>query len=85
MTTSNSAIVRINQEDKKILEQLARETGKSIPKVIHSLVQDFYKRHFFAGLKSDFARLKAKKADWQEALDENELFEGAVADGLDDL
>ncbi len=85
MTASNSAIVRINREDKKILEQLSKETGKSIPKVIHSLVEDFYKRHFFSGLKSDFAKLKERKADWQETLSENKIFEGAIADGLDDL
>ena len=85
MGISNSAVIRLQKKDKELLEKLAIETGQSIPKVIHNLLEDFKKRNFFAGLKSDYAKLKAKKSQWQEYLADNELFEGAIVDGLDDL
>jgi hypothetical protein len=81
----NSAVIRLQKKDKEVLEKLAKETGQSVPKVVHGLIEDFKKRSFFAGLKSDYAKLKGKKRDWQEYISENELFEGTIADGLNDL
>jgi hypothetical protein len=85
MTVNNSAIIRVNKKDKKLLDQLAIKTGSSIPKVIHELIVDFKNRSFFVGLKSDYAKLKSKRGQWQEHSLDNKLFENAIADGLDDL
>ena len=85
MSVNNSAIIRVNVKDKKLLEQLALKTGSSIPKVIHELIADFKDRSFFAGLRSDYAKLKSKRGQEQENVLDNEMFENAIADGLDDL
>jgi len=59
--------------------------GKSILKVVYALIAEFGNYIFFAGLKSDYARLKSRRTEWQEYNLENELFAGTLADGLDEL
>jgi hypothetical protein len=39
---------------------------------------------FLEGLNEDFARLRADPEAWEEELAERRLFDGALADGLDE-
>jgi len=43
-----------------------------------------YRRQcFLEGLNSDFAALREREAEWQDELDERELWDQTLADGLD--
>ena len=54
------------------------------PEAIVRLVDNFKTWEFFFGLKSDYARLKAKTHEWQKYISENEIWEIAIGDGLID-
>ncbi len=46
-------------------------------------MEDYRRKVFFQGLAGDYAALKADPEAWAEELEERELWETTLADGLD--
>lgn len=75
-------LVRIDADDKAVLEQLAAKTGESTPRLLHRAVPQLNKQIFFEQMNSGYREMRQDLAAWEAELQERELFEGAIAYGL---
>ena len=74
--------VRINPEDKAILDEIARETNKSHPTLLHQAIELLRRRRFFEEMNSAYGEMRSDSAQWRAEIEERELFDSAVDDGL---
>ncbi len=78
-----SLTVRISRSTHAALRALADETNESMTEVLDKAIEFYRRQHFLAGLNADFADLRQDKAAWEEELAERELWNTALADGLE--
>ncbi len=71
--------VRIRAETHETLQLLKRETGEPMPDLVARAVDQFYRSLVIAETNCGYAALR----DAGEELDELEVLEGSLADGLD--
>ncbi len=76
--------VRISEETRSKLRQLAEETGQSMQMVLDRALDAYRREQFFAALDQAYEALWADPAARDEELAERKLFEGTLADGLDE-
>jgi hypothetical protein len=76
-------LVRIDAEDKAILDQLSAQTGESTPKLLHRAVSNLKKEIFFESMNSAYRNLRNDKAAWDEELVERTVLDNAASDGLE--
>ncbi len=76
--------VRISQETRSTLRQLAEESGQSIQTVIDQAINVYRREQFFASLDAAYDRLWNDPVARAEELAERTLLEGSVADDLDE-
>ncbi len=82
-----STTVRISEETRSKLRQLAEETGKPMQTVLDQALDAYRRDCFFTALDAAYAALWADPAAREEELAERTLFEGTLSDGflLDEL
>ena len=80
----STRMVRIRNEDRRVLKELAECTGESMSDVLANAVGHYRRKHFLEGLANDFASLRASGSDWTDELRERELWASVVADDLDE-
>jgi hypothetical protein len=80
--SSRQPLVRIDQADKILLEQLSAKTGESTPKLLHRAVKQLKKQIFFEQMNNAYSALRADEQSWQSELEERALLEQASGDGL---
>jgi hypothetical protein len=73
----------ISEGARKLLEELARQTGQSVQAILAQALEDYRRKVFFQGLAADYAALKADPQAWEEELAERKLWETTLPDGLD--
>jgi hypothetical protein len=71
--------VRIRQETHDTLQDLKEQTGEAMPDLVARAVDQFYRSLLIAETNCGYAELRANG----EVLDEIEVFDGSLADGLD--
>jgi len=76
--------VRISEATRSKLRQLAEETGEPMQMVLDRALDAYRREHFFAALDEAYAGLWADPVAREEELAERQIFEGSLADGLDD-
>jgi hypothetical protein len=74
--------IRISQETRSTLRQLAEESGLSIQTVIDQALDVYRRDHFFASLDAAYDRLWNDPAARADELAERTLLEGTLADDL---
>src|SRR5437868_1763528 len=75
--------VPISEGVRKLLEELARQTGQSLQAILGQALEDYRRKVFFEGLAADYAALKADPQAWAEELAERQLCDQTLMDGQD--
>jgi hypothetical protein len=71
--------VRIRQETHDTLQDLREQTGEAMPDLVARAVEQFYRSLLIAETNRGYAELRASG----DQLDELEVLDGSLADGLD--
>ena len=78
-----SVNVRISSSSYQILKSLSRENGQTMQSLIDQALEDLRRRKILEATNQAFATLKANKEAWKEELDERELWENTLMDGIE--
>lgn len=71
--------VRIREDTHETLQDLKRQTGEPMPELVARAVDQFYRSLLIAETNCGYAALRESG----EAIDELDVLEGSLADGLD--
>ena len=80
-----STTVRVSEETRSKLRRLAEETGQPMQAVLDQALDAYRRERFFSALDQAYGGLWADPVARREELAERALFEGTLADGLDDV
>ena len=78
-----SVNVRISSQSYQILKSLSQDKGQSMQSVIDEAIEDFRRRKMLEATNEAFSTLKADKKAWKEELNERELWENTLSDGVE--
>jgi len=78
-----SATVRIGREAQNTLRALAAQEGKPMQAVLEKAIEIYRRQEFLRRLNRDFARLRSDPKAWKEELAERDVWDAALADGLE--
>ncbi len=79
-----SVTVRISAKARQELRELAQQSGQSMQKVLEKAIDLYRRQIFFEQLNASVHRLQEERPDlWQQELEERRLWEGTLADGLE--
>ncbi len=78
-----SATVRISERARDHLRVLAAEEGETMQAVLEKAVEHYRRQRFFDQLDAAYAALRADPEAWREELEERQLWEATLEDGLD--
>lgn len=84
MTTQIGSVnVRVTKQTHQQLALLARENGLSMQTILDLAVEAYRRQSFLEALNADFAALRANPEEWAEEMEERQLWEQTLADGLE--
>ena len=75
--------VRVSNSTHQILRYLSLEVGESMQTIIEQAVEQYRRRRFLEGLSQDFKNLKEDTESWQEELEERQLWDKTLLDGVE--
>jgi hypothetical protein len=75
--------VQVTDETQRVLQTLSQETGRSIPEILDKAVEEYRRKVFFEGVDRDYKTLKADPEAWSQEVQERQLFDNTLMDGLD--
>jgi len=64
------------------LLELARVEGRSLVSVLEKAVDEYRRVRFLEGLNADYAKVRADPKAWADLVEERELWDSTLADGL---
>lgn len=76
--------VRVSDKGHEILVELAKEDKKSMSDVLEKVLLAEKRRRFFEGINAGYEELKKSPSDWKEELEERDLYENTLMDGVKD-
>ena len=79
-----SVNVRISESTHKVLRELSELEGTSMQSLLDELVERIRRESILAQTNEAFAALKSKPKAWQKELEERELWDKTLSDGVDD-
>jgi hypothetical protein len=79
----NSTTVRITEETREALRQMAREANAPMQEVLARAVEAYRRQCFLERANDAYAELRADPVAWQEELAERALWDATLADGLE--
>lgn len=79
-----SSTVRISEEKREVLRELAAWTGEPMQTVLERAIERYRREVFLQRVNDGFARLRADPVAWQEELAEREEWDVTLGDGLED-
>jgi hypothetical protein len=75
--------VSISEASHQALNELARQTGRSVPELLDRAIEEFRRKVFFESLNAGYAALRADPQAWAEELAERQALDATLMDGLD--
>jgi predicted transcriptional regulator len=81
-TDMAGATVRVSEETRNVLRDLAARTGQPMQAILERAVEDYRRRCFFEEMNRAFAALRADPQAWADELQERATWDVALADGL---
>ena len=79
-----STTVRISQETRQVLRELAEQMGEPLHKVLARAVEAYRRQYILEMSNAAYAALRANQEAWREEQAEREEWEATLADGLED-
>lgn len=71
---------RISEDDHRVLQNLAAQTGKQHQEIIHEALDNYQRNRLLDGINSAFERLRSNKNDWAREKEERKLWEATLPD-----
>ncbi len=78
-----SVNVRISSQSYQVLKSLSQEEGQSMQAVIDEALEDLRRRKMLEATNEAFSALKATSKKWKAELEERELWENTLSDGVE--
>jgi hypothetical protein len=78
------AQLRIDEETRQTLRDLAESDGESMSAVLDKAIAEYQRKRFFEKLDSAYAALKADPEAWEEELQERRLLANTLLDNQDE-
>ena len=78
-----SVNVRISSQSYRVLKSLSQEKGQSMQAVIDEALEDLRRRKMLEATNEAFSALKATPKKWKGELEERELWETTLSDGVE--
>jgi predicted DNA-binding protein len=79
-----STTVRISREARESLRKLSEQTGRKLQDLLDEAVERYRRELFLQEANAAFAALRADKEAWAEEEEERAVWEGTLADGLEE-
>ncbi|MCL4550886.1 MAG: hypothetical protein M1495_20225 [Bacteroidetes bacterium] len=79
MTT---AIVRINMKTHKLLQEIKRDSGKTMQEIISKALEHYREIQFWNEVNEAYSKLKASKTAFKDEIEERKLWEKTLSDGI---
>ena len=77
------AMVRVTDETRMALRELARDMNEPMQAVLAKAVEEYRRRRILESSNAAYAALKADPAAWQELQDERTEWDATLGDGLE--
>lgn len=77
------APVRVSDRTRENLRLIAKQTGRSMQKVVEDAIETERRRVFMEQFNAGYARLRADPERWDEVLSERRLWDRTLKDGID--
>ena len=78
----NTSTVRIANSTREVLDEIASKEGRSKSAVLADAVERYRRECFFKSINDGYAKLKKDEKAWEDELEERELWDSTLADGL---
>lgn len=78
-----TANVRISPRAHQLLRQLAEEEQQSMQAILDRALERYRRENFLRAANADFEALRCDPKAWKDELQERELWERTLADGLE--
>ncbi len=79
-----SATVRIREETKVILQELAAETGKPMQTILDLAIEEYRRQRFLQEANKAYAALRKNPKAWKAELSERKEWDATMADNQED-
>jgi hypothetical protein len=76
--------VRISKRTHQELVELSRQAGESMSDLIARAVEELRRKLLFEKANAAYAALRSDPSAWEEEIEDRNLWEGTLADGLED-
>jgi hypothetical protein len=80
---TGSATIRITNESRDTVRELARETGLRQREILDLAVEAYRRQLFLKNANSAFAALRAQPTAWGAEQAERDAWDGALGDGIE--
>jgi hypothetical protein len=75
--------IRISRHSHEVLSEMAAQDNASMQAVLDKAIEHYRRERFLHAANADYAALKSNKKAWERELEERELWERTLADGLE--
>ncbi len=79
-----SAMVRIDDESRNILREIALQEQEPMQQIVRKAIEHYRRELFLQQCNKAYAALKSDRGAWEKELAEREAWDSAVSDGLDE-
>lgn len=76
--------IRVSDKTHRALHTLARASGASMNDVVEQAIELYRRVQILEAANAAYAAMRNDPLSWQEALDDDAVWENTVADGLED-
>lgn len=76
--------IRIRRTSRERIDEIVRESGQSIQDIVDEALELYRRTRILELANASYERLRQDPAAWAEELEERELWETTLADGLDE-
>ena len=80
---NGTTTVRISKDVYNEVKSLAKLENHNMQRIIEQAVREYKKKKFFEDLNISFAKLKANTNNWSDEIEERELWDATLTDGLE--
>lgn len=80
-----SKTVRVSQQTRAVLRELAADTGEPMQRVLADAVEAYRRNRILELTDAAYAALRADPEAWNEELEERAAWDATLADGLEDV
>lgn len=77
--------VRIDTATHKVLQDLARQEGQTMPSILAKAIEQYRRERFLEQVNTAYGILRQDPEQWNEELEERAAWDKTVADGLGEV